>query len=68
MMKVKLFTDENTLALQVLVNRWLDDNPSISIKHVLQSESLATNSQSWVTLTIVYESVDDAPERNEVDG
>jgi hypothetical protein len=35
------------------VNRWLDENPTIEIHHVRQSESM--NADSWsMTLTIFY--------------
>jgi hypothetical protein len=53
-MKVRIFTDQNTSKLQLDINKWLAANLGISVTQILQSESLAKDGQSWVTISIFY--------------
>ncbi len=56
-MVIKVFTVTHSNQMEEPVNRWLQDNPSIEIHHVRQSESM--NSESWsMTLTIFYTQAD----------
>ena len=52
-MKIRVFTVTHSNQMEEPVNRWLDENPTIEIHHVRQSESM--NADSWsMTLTIFY--------------
>ena len=52
-MKAKVFTVTHSNEMEIFVNRWLEENPSVEIQHVGQSESM--NAESWsMTLTILY--------------
>jgi hypothetical protein len=52
-MKVKVFTVTHSDQMEVAVNRWLLEHPSVEILHVRQSESM--NNESWsMTLTIFH--------------
>lgn len=53
-MKIRIFTDQDLNQLQVCINRWLAEHPSISITQILQSESMAHNGHSWITITFIY--------------
>ena len=47
-MKVKSFTDTNSIALIIKeVNKWLEENPRISIMHIKQCMSTYTG---WITI------------------
>jgi hypothetical protein len=52
-MKAKVFTVTHSNEMEISVNRWLEENPSVEVQHVHQSESM--NKESWsMTLTIFY--------------
>lgn len=52
-MKIKVFTTTHQNEMEPAVNAWLDQNPTVEIQHVRQSESM--NDESWsLTLTILY--------------
>jgi hypothetical protein len=53
-MNIKVFTVTHSNEMEDAVNRWLEENSSVEIHQVLQSESM--NNESWsMTLTIFYE-------------
>ncbi|MGA3170407.1 MAG: hypothetical protein ABSE62_05285 [Chthoniobacteraceae bacterium] len=52
-MKAKVFTVTHSDEMEERVNRWLEENSSIEVHDVRQSESM--NNESWsMTLTIFY--------------
>jgi len=52
-MKAKVFTVTHSDEMEKCVNRWLEENSSIAVHDVRQSESM--NNESWsMTLTILY--------------
>ena len=52
-MNIRVFTVTHSNQMEEPVNRWLNENPTIEIHHVRQSESM--NVDSWsMTLTVFY--------------
>lgn len=51
-MKVEIFEDG---PIRDDINKWLADNPGITIKHITQSETGASNGQYSRTIIVWYE-------------